>query len=144
MYYIDTPLQRIDSFDYDATRGVLDVESRRTIIKTDGKKDGFPDGCTIDSEGKLWVAFWMGSHVTRYDPVSGEELHRIDLPCSCITSLAFGGPSLSDLYITTANNKVDLSKEKQAGSLFVVKDIGVSGVQSPVYQLSPRPSTNSR
>lgn len=84
----------------------------------------------------LWIAHWKGSRVTRWDPNTVELLHTIMLPCSCITSVAFGGEKLSDLYITTANNKVDVNEEPKAGSLFVVRNVGVSGVPPSVYQLT--------
>lgn len=32
---------------------------------------GCPDGMTIDTEGKLWVACFFGGHVLRFDPDSG-------------------------------------------------------------------------
>ena len=32
---------------------------------------GFPDGMTIDTEDKLWVASYMGARVTRFDPQTG-------------------------------------------------------------------------
>lgn len=95
-------------------------------------------GMTIDSEGKLWVAFWQGSNVSRFDPDTGALLHRISLPTQCITSVAFGGDDLQDLYITSANNKVDIQKEPQAGSVFIVRNVGVKGVHAPVYTLKAK------
>lgn len=118
-YYIDTPTESVRVYDYNKQNHRLIVESAKTCIVTKGRGIGFPDGCTIDSEGMLWIAHWKGSRVTRWDPNTGELLHTITLPCSCITSVAFGGEKLSDLYITTANNKVDVNEEPKAGSLFV-------------------------
>ena len=34
---------------------------------------GFPDGMTIDTEGKLWVACYLGGKVVRFDPETGTE-----------------------------------------------------------------------
>lgn len=90
---------------------------------------------TIDSQGMLWVCFWLGSNVSRYNPATGELLHRIMLPTKCITSCAFGGSDLNDLYITSASIKADIQNETSAGSVFVVKNIGVKGVPSHVYNL---------
>lgn len=137
VYYIDTPTDRVDVFDYDIANHKIIVDSRKKCIETKGLDIGHPDGCTIDSEGMLWIAFWRGARVCRFDPANGKLLHTIMLPCTCITSVAFGGERLNDLYITTANNKVDVEKEPQAGSLFVVRNVGVSGVQPSVYKLTP-------
>ena len=38
---------------------------------------GFPDGMTIDTEDKLWVASYMGARVTRFDPQTGIT-HQIE------------------------------------------------------------------
>jgi sugar lactone lactonase YvrE len=46
MYFIDSPLKRVDAFDFDCDSGR--ISNRRTVIKIE---DGFPDGMTIDCEG---------------------------------------------------------------------------------------------
>jgi sugar lactone lactonase YvrE len=48
VYYIDTPTQRVDAFDFDAAEGTL--SNRRTVVEIP-KSDGEPDGMTIDTEG---------------------------------------------------------------------------------------------
>lgn len=121
MYYIDTYTQKIDAYDYDSDNGV--ISNQRVIVKVE-EEDGWPDGMTIDREGMLWVAHWGGSAVIRYNPNTGEKLLKIDVPASQVTSCAFGGEEMDDLYITTA--RVDLSdeqleKEPLAGSLFHYK-----------------------
>ena len=35
---------------------------------------GFPDGMTIDTEGKLWVSCYLGGKVVRFDPETGTKL----------------------------------------------------------------------
>lgn len=136
MYYIDTPKQCVDVFDY--VNGSVDINSRKTIIKTDYSTDGYPDGCCIDSDGMLWICFWLGSNISRYDPNTGKLLHRIKMPTQCITSCAFGGDNLGDLYVTSASNKVDISAQPQAGSVFIVRNVGVTGIKSPVYQFKSK------
>ena len=39
---------------------------------------GFPDGMTIDTEDKLWVASYMGARVTRFDPQTGIYFYTPD------------------------------------------------------------------
>jgi len=93
---------------------------------------GYPDGMAIDAEDKLWIAMWGGSAITKWDPITGELLKTIKLPVSKPTSVAFGGPSLSDLYITSASQDVDLSQEPLAGSVFLIRNAGL-GVPSHAF-----------
>ncbi|NQZ70500.1 MAG: SMP-30/gluconolactonase/LRE family protein [Lentisphaeria bacterium] len=120
-YYIDTWLERIDAFDYDLASGTL---SNRRIAFETGSERGFPDGCTIDADDNIWVAFWGGSRVSCYNPETGEELETIEVPgATQITSCAFGGPDLTDLYITSAKEGLDdiSGVNENAGSLFTQK-----------------------
>ena len=133
MYYVDTPTRRVDRFDYDHDTGEIDNRSVAVRIP-DGM--GFPDGMTIDSEGMLWVCLWQGGKVSRWDPVTGELLATVDLPASNVTSCAFGGEELDQLYITTARITIDeerLKEQPLAGGLFRA-DVGVTGV--PAYEFA--------
>jgi len=97
MYYIDTPTMEVWAFDYDIVSGT--ITNKRVVINVD-KKEGFPDGMTIDHEDKLWIAHWGGKQVARWDPQNGKKLLSIPIPASHITSCAFGGKNLDQLYIT--------------------------------------------
>ena len=121
MYYIDTPTQSVFAYDYIPETG--EIANRRVVV-TVPKEMGSPDGMTIDSEGKLWIAHWGGYGVYRWDPDNGELLGKIEVPAPNVTSCAFGGNKLQTLYITTA--RVGLTKEQLdhyplSGSLFAVK-----------------------
>eukprot|EP01112_Ceratiomyxa_fruticulosa_P016863 TRINITY_DN5152_c0_g1_i1.p1 TRINITY_DN5152_c0_g1~~TRINITY_DN5152_c0_g1_i1.p1 ORF type:complete len:290 (-),score=65.00 TRINITY_DN5152_c0_g1_i1:23-892(-) len=126
MYYIDSPLRRIDAFDYNVETG--EIANRRTIINVP-KGEGIPDGMTIDEEGKLWVALWEGSAITRWDPVTGNSLLKIPLPAKRITSASFGGPDLSELYVTSASK----GDPYPNGALFRITNLGVKGVPEPQF-----------
>lgn len=136
MYYIDTSSLTVVQYNYNKQSDSIDLSSRKVIITCDVAVDGYPDGCVLDAEGMLWVCFWQGSNISRYDPRSGKLLQRIMLPCTCITSAAFCGADMDELMITTASNKVDIRKQPLAGSVFVVRGLGVKGVISPVYNLT--------
>lgn len=121
MYYIDTPTKEVWGFDYDAATGC--ISNKRTVVVFPGG-EGFPDGMTIDTEGMIWVAHWDGWRVSRWNPETGEKLDEVRLPAANITSCAFGGDDLNELYITTA--RIDLKDEQlaeqpNAGGLFCVK-----------------------
>jgi sugar lactone lactonase YvrE len=133
MYYIDTPTCAVAAFDYDLATG--SIANRREIIRTP-KEAGFPDGMTIDAEGMLWVAYWQGWRVVRWDPSTGEMLATVELPVERVTAPWFGGPNLDELYITTA--RIGLSDEARAqqplaGSLFRAR-VGVAGL--PAFEFA--------
>ncbi len=71
--------------------------------------------------------------MVQYDPRSGTLLREVLLPTTQVTSVAFGGPGLTELYVTTAREDVpkgDLGQLKHAfaGQLFRVTGLGVAGV----------------
>lgn len=82
----------------------------------------------VGSAGMLWVAHWGGGRVSRWDPRTGVCVREVPLPCSLVTSVCFGGPTLSELYITTASRGVDLAREPLAGSLFLLRNPGAPGL----------------
>jgi sugar lactone lactonase YvrE len=67
--------------------------------------------------------------VRRYAPDGGLD-RIVTLPVSLVTSCAFGGPDLADLYITTSSWELDdaaLRREPHAGAIFVTRP-GVAGL----------------
>jgi sugar lactone lactonase YvrE len=131
MYYIDTPTQGVDAFDFDPDAGAL--SNRRRIIDID-PEDGAPDGMAVDAEGCLWVALWDGWSLRRYAP--GGSLDRsVPMPAGRITSCAFGGPDLDDLYVTSARRgltRAQLKEQPLAGSLFHLRP-GVQGLPAHAF-----------
>ena len=124
-YYIDSPTRQVVAYDFDAGN----ITNKRVII-TIPPDQGLPDGMTIDTEGMLWVAHWDGWKVSRWNPVSGELLVSFRLPAARITSCAFGGDKLQDLYITSAFiglSESERDEQPLAGSLFVIRECGYEG-----------------
>ena len=126
VFYIDTPRKEVLAFDYDDGH----LRNMRGVIST-GHIEASPDGMAIDAEGNLWVAFCHGACVACFDPVSGKELRRVELPCLETTACAFGGPDLADLYVTTGVHKS--VEEEHAGRLFVVRGLGVKGAPANAF-----------
>jgi sugar lactone lactonase YvrE len=117
MYYIDTPTMRVDVTDYDVATGT--VEYRRPLIEV-GRGSGFPDGMTVDVDGCLWVAFWDGWCVRRYDP-EGRLMQTVELPVSRVTSCTFGGDDFDQLFITSASaglSEAERTAQPLAGAVF--------------------------
>jgi len=127
-YYIDTPTFEVAAFDYDVDTG--NISNRRAAIQIDSDL-GSPDGMAIDEEDMLWIAHWGGGKVTRWNPKTGKLLETINVPhASLVTSCAFGGPDLDELFITTATvdlNEKQRSSQTLAGSIFRVR-LDVKGV----------------
>ena len=135
-YYIDSPTRQVVAYDFERTSGTL---SNRRVVITIPEGEGFPDGMTIDTEDKLWIAHWDGWQVSRWDPDTGEKLLQIDLPVAKVTSCVFGGPTLQDLYITTASiglDDMDLQKQPLAGQLFVWKRTGYQGQEADRFHIT--------
>ncbi|MFF1721450.1 SMP-30/gluconolactonase/LRE family protein [Streptomyces sviceus] len=125
MYYVDSPTRRVDVFDHENGH----ISGRRTFVEIEDGA-GFPDGLTVDADGCVWVALWDGGAVRRYTPDGGLD-RVITLPAPRVTACAFGGPDLTDLYITTA--RVGLAAPHPvAGSLLVVPGAG-KGVRQPSF-----------
>jgi xylono-1,5-lactonase len=69
-----------------------------------GPGEGYPDGMTTDAAGRLWISC--------HDPVTVEELARVEMPTVHITNVAFGGADFRTLFITSAQS--ELSAEQLA------------------------------
>ncbi len=68
----------------------------------DHRENGInPDGAVVDAEGHLVVAEWGGARVARYAP-TGDLVDEFPLPVPQPTCPAFGGKTLSTLYVTSA------------------------------------------
>ncbi len=125
MYFSDMPTGRIDAFEYDARLGA--IANRRTFATL--KQPGAPDGSIVDAEGHLWNAQWGGGKLVRYRP-DGSVEREVALPVSNPSCVAFGGPELDILYVTSAWFTLDdaaRAREPHAGSLFAFRP-GVRGL----------------
>ena len=121
MFYIDSPRKNVLAFDFDVKTGAI---SNERIALDTSHLVGNPDGMAIDAEDRLWIAFCHGSAVRCFDSRSWKCEAEIDFPCREVTACAFGGPDLTDLYVTTGIPKDNI--EPLAGRLFVVRP-GVTG-----------------
>ena len=134
-YFIDTPTLQVVRYDYVNA----EIQNKTPIIRIDAHKDGFPDGMTIDAEGKLWIAHWGGWQVTRWDPETGAQLDSIKLPVSQVTSICFGGEHFDEMFVTSARrglNEKQLKEEPLAGAIFQIKNSGYRGMSFYRYHHS--------
>ncbi len=130
-YFADTPTRTIRAWDFDREAGRLQAE--RVFART---PDGaFPDGSAIDAEGCLWNAQWGAGQVVRYRP-DGSIDWVLAVPAPQPTCVAFGGPNLDQLYVSTARVGLDrqtLRAAPCAGDVFVYQ-LDVAGLPESRYQ----------
>ncbi|MGH1350282.1 MAG: SMP-30/gluconolactonase/LRE family protein [Methyloligellaceae bacterium] len=120
VYFADSPTRRIFHASYNIKKGHFGWARTFTKLSDD---EGYPDGMTIDAEGRLWSARWGGWCVVRYD-ASGKVDLKIQLPVPNPTSLTFGGPDYRDLYITSAReglSEQELGDAPLSGAVFVIR-----------------------
>jgi len=122
LYHIDTPTRTVAAFDYDMEFG--EITNKRIIVRFPEDPDfGRPDGMTVDTEGKLWVAHWLGGRVTCWTP-GGTLFQTVLVPVRRVTSVAFGSDDLQTLFITTASHGMSDEEKKHepdAGRLFAMR-----------------------
>jgi sugar lactone lactonase YvrE len=118
-YYIDSPTGTVAAYDFDPATGA--IANRRVAISLDKGFEGMLDGMCVDAEGMLWIGLWGGGAVGRWNPSTGRLLTRLRVPALNVTSCAFGGDGLQDLYITTARLGTDTKVWPDAGGLFVAR-----------------------
>ncbi len=100
LYFTDSARRTIYAYDYNASHG--QVRNRRVFVRVPDTQ-GLPDGMTVDAEGYVWSAQWFGGCIVRYDP-DGTEERRVSIPATQVTSLAFGGAGLTDMFVTSASH----------------------------------------
>ena len=111
LWHIDTPAEAVFLYEY-PEQGPLDDPIRTLDLS---EYSGSPDGMTLDAEGNLWIAFWGGSAVRCFSP-TGALLEELAVPTAQPSNCAFGGPELTDLYITTAADGLE-DPDELAGAL---------------------------
>jgi len=124
-YYADSKQRKVWAWDFGAADGTL--RNRRVFIELKGDQGG-PDGAAVDDDGCYWLTQPAAGLVVRYDP-QGRADRVIKMPVSQPTCVAFGGPRLDTLYITSAKYKLppdQLRREPLAGAIFAIQP-GISG-----------------
>lgn len=136
MYFIDSAEYCVKQFTFH-TPGVGLTDEK--IILDFKNKDEQPDGMCVDAEGMLWIGFWGGSRVGRYDPATGHHLADVRVPAPHVTSCTFGGKELDTMYITTARQGLTAEELKEyplSGSLFSCMP-DTNGTDAAIFEIGP-------
>lgn len=134
MYHADS--QKHEIFQYDFDPNTVSVSNKRSFVTT-GQMI-FPDGSEVDAAGYIWNAQWGGGQVVRYRP-NGQVDLTLTLPVTNPTSISIGGPNMDWLIITSAKHSLSaeqLSKESQAGDVFIYPLVGIKGLNSPLAKFT--------
>lgn len=123
-YFSDSWIDTTFAYDYDIETG--GVSNRRVFVNT-REIGGLPDGATVDVDGRYWVAVYQAGKVAAYRP-DGTLERVIDMPVKLVSSVAFGGPDLDRLFVTTiAHGTQGEATEEGAGALYVIDGLGAKG-----------------
>lgn len=116
LYFSDTPRHVIYRYPYDLETGRV---GEREIFHRFPDGQGRPDGASVDREGCYWSALYEGGRIVRLSP-AGEILEEIPVPARCPTMVAFGGPDLRRLYVTSVGERPEeeLAQYPESGNLF--------------------------
>jgi sugar lactone lactonase YvrE len=102
MVYIDTMAKSIDTFDYNDG----EISNRKVRWRVTDDSQGLPDGLCMDAEDGVWVAFWNGGVLRRFDKdFNLTDTLEVGVPMP--TSCAFVGKNLDTLIITSAHDGVE-------------------------------------
>jgi L-arabinonolactonase len=132
MYYTDSATRTIRAFDFDVTTGEM-----KNPVDFVVDHDCTPDGLAVDAEGFVWGVKWGGARLVRYAP-DGTIDRVIPLPVPQPTSIAFGGPDLRTMFVTTARTGLsaeELAAAPLSGRVLVIDDVGVTGRADPLTSL---------
>jgi sugar lactone lactonase YvrE len=128
-YFIDTFAGKLWVFDFDLESGEI---SNQKIFHDFAGSSGVPDGLCVADDGSVLVAMWDGGRIEVIS-ATGELQSPITLPVSRPTSCTFGGPTGSELIVTTAARELDLAREPMSGKLLGILDTGMTGKSSEKY-----------
>lgn len=117
IYHADSPTRTIKKARFEPM--TAEIGEWQTFVTTN--QGAFPDGSCIDSHDHLWNAQWGSSKVKRYSK-NGEEVFSLDLPAKQPSCVAFGGPELRHLFVTSARIGLDdneIHNSPNNGNVFV-------------------------
>ncbi|WP_405143116.1 SMP-30/gluconolactonase/LRE family protein [Sphaerisporangium sp. NBC_01403] len=134
MYFVDSRDDVIYRYAFDVESGEA---TARQVFADTSSLPGIPDGLRVDAAGDVWCAFWDGAHVTRFTP-DGVVAEQVRVPVIRPTSIAFGGPQLQTMYITSASiglTSSQLDTWPLAGAV-LRRDVDTPGRPSTPFRLS--------
>jgi len=128
-YFADSARRSIWAYDY---RRDGPPANKRLFADTRALNSA-PDGATVDAEGYLWSVLVQAGGLARFAP-DGRLDRTVELPVKHPTSVAFGGPDLDILYVTSISKSTNLTAtEPDAGGLLSIEGLGVRGLPARTF-----------
>jgi sugar lactone lactonase YvrE len=131
-YLVETQARQILSFPFDSSTSTL-VPTPIVLVDAAMFPGGFPDGLAVDTRGHLWVAEFAGAAVHEFT-AGGHLVRSVSVPTKQPTSCAFVGPSLDELWVTSAAWQIDPDDDPDAGSIFRLGGLGATGLPTEAFR----------
>lgn len=130
LYVADSTARMI--YRYDLTGDV--VSNRQPFVNTQ-PLGSTPDGATVDEEGYVWTCLVRAGAIARFAP-DGAMHSIIRVPTAHPTSLAFAGPALDRLVVTSISRSTVLeAHDELAGCTLIIDGLPVKGLAEPRCRL---------
>lgn len=133
LYFCDSLSRTVRHCRYDAARAWVGEPAVFARVQAPAE----PDGATIDRHGQLWSARWGAGQVVCH-AADGRVLDVIAVPVAQPTCVAFGGPALDTLFISSAWDGLDDAArvaQPQAGGVFAAQHAGMQGLAEARFAL---------
>jgi sugar lactone lactonase YvrE len=117
------------AYPYDPAAGTV---GPRRVFGDTSVVAGAPDGAALDTEGGLWCALFGGRQVVRFTNSGLDQ--TVALPVENPTDVAFGGPGLDRLYITSIGAPPAEGEPPLDGALLVIDGLGFQGRPEPQFE----------
>jgi sugar lactone lactonase YvrE len=132
MYFADSRDETVWVYDFDLESGSL---SNRRVFFSTRDIEGRVDGATCDRDGNYWCALVHGGAVACISP-EGRIVERVPVPAKHPTMVAFGGPDLDVLYVTSATKMLAPEERERwpdAGKVFRIDGLAARGLPEPLF-----------
>jgi L-arabinonolactonase len=132
LVFADTQARAVYAYPYDGATGTV---GERWVFGDHAVLDGAPDGATADIDNGVWSCVLRSGKLARYTDAGLERV--LDLPMANPSDVAFGGPDLDRLFMTSI--ALDLGEgiapAPEAGWLLAFDDLGVRGRPEARFRL---------
>lgn len=124
LVFADTQAQAVYAYRYDGGNGSVGA---RRVFGDHAPLGGAPDGAAADTDNGVWSCVLRSGKLARYTAAGLDRV--VDLPMANPSDVAFGGPDLDRLFVTSI--ALDLGEgvapANEAGWLLAIDDLGVTG-----------------
>lgn len=109
-------VRKVWAADYDAASGAM---ARARVFADFAGLPGKPDGAAVDAQGGYWSAAMTSPYLHRFD-AEGRLDQSLELPIDTPTRPAFGGPALTDIYLSSGGLKAGEIDDGLKGGILLI------------------------